>query len=95
MKNNEIKALKNEISNLQKQICKIGPMMRGSIVRIGTKNKQPYFSVNINKKTKLIYLGEKRESRAKEYLDNYKLLQNIIETMTELNMKLLKLENEN
>lgn len=64
--------------------------MRGSVVIIGTKNKQPYFSLNKNKKTKIIYLGKNREERAREYSDNYKKLIEIVEEMTEINMILLK-----
>jgi hypothetical protein len=64
--------------------------MRGSVVVIGTRNKQSYFSLNKDKKTHLIYLGKKREERAKEYSANYKKLLAIVEDMTLLNMKLLK-----
>jgi len=68
----------------------LGPVMRGSLVVIGTKNKQPYFSLNKNKKTNLIYLGIKREKLAQEYSDNYKKLLEFVEEMTELNMFILK-----
>ena len=64
--------------------------MRGSVVIIGTRNKQPYFSLNKDKKTRLIYLGKKRERRAREYSANYRTLLAIIEEMTLLNMALLK-----
>jgi len=46
--------------------------MRGSVVLIGTRNKQSYFSLNKDKKTRLIYLGRKREPRARHYSDSYK-----------------------
>ena len=59
--------------------------MRGSMVVIGTRNKQPYFSLNKNKKTRLIYLGKKREDKAREYSDNYKKLLEIVEEMTIIN----------
>ena len=68
----------------------MGPVMRGSVVVIGTRNKQSYFSLNTNKKTKLIYLGKKRQARAKEYSDNYRKLRAIVEEMTMINMTLLK-----
>lgn len=64
--------------------------MRGSVVVIGTRNKQPYFSLNKDKKTRLIYLGRKREAKAREYSENYKRLLEIVEEMTILNMELLK-----
>ena len=88
-KKEEIK-MKRRVRTLQKQLGQLGPVMRGSVTVIGTRNKQPYFSVNINKKTKLIYLGKKREPRAKEYSANYKKLLEIVEEMTILNMELLK-----
>jgi len=82
--------IKRRVATLQKQLGNLGPVMRGSVVVIGTRNKQTYFSLNKDKKTKLIYLGKKREMRAKEYSANYKKLLEIVEEMTLLNMELLK-----
>lgn len=81
---------KRRLRTLQKQMAELGPVMRGSLVLIGTRNKQFYFSLNKEGKTKIIYLGNKRVERAKEYSDNYKKLLAIIEEMTMLNMELLK-----
>lgn len=64
--------------------------MRGSVVLIGTRNKQSCFSLNKNKKTQLIYLGKNRQARAKEYSENYKKLRAIVEQTTMINMVLLK-----
>jgi len=52
--------------------------------------KQPYFSLNKDKRTRLIYLGQKRVDLARQYSRNYKRLLAIIEEMTILNMELLK-----
>ena len=82
--------MKRRVKALQKQLGQLGPVMRGSVVVIGTRNKQPHFSLNKNKKTNLIYLGKKREDKAREYSQNYKNLLEIIEEMTLLNMALLK-----
>lgn len=90
MDKQEIAKMKRRVKTLQKQLGRLGPLMRGSVVVIGTRNKQSYFSLNKDKKTHLIYLGKKREARAKEYSANYKQLLDIIEEMTILNMKLLK-----
>jgi len=90
MEKTELAKMKIRVRTLQKQLGNLGPLMRGSVVVIGTRNKQPYFSLNKNKKTKLIYLGKKREARAKEYSANYKTLLEIVEEMTTLNMELLK-----
>ena len=90
MDKTELAKMKSRVRTLQRQLGDLGPVMRGSVVVIGTRNKQPYFSLNKDKKTKLIYLGKKREARAKEYSANYKKLLEIVEEMTILNMELLK-----
>jgi uncharacterized membrane protein len=90
MDKREIVRMKRRVKSLQKQMAELGPVMRGSIVLIGTRNKQLYFSLNKDKKTHLIYLGKKRENRARQYSANYKKLLEIIEEMTVINMKLLK-----
>lgn len=81
---------KRRVLALQKQMGDIGPFMRGTVVVIGTRNKQPYFSLNKDKKTRLIYLGKKREAHACRLSASYKKLLTIIEEMTILNMELLK-----
>jgi hypothetical protein len=83
--------MRRKVRRLQQDLAHVGPVMRGSVVVIGTRNKQPYFSLNKDKRTRLIYLGEKRVKRAKEYSQNYKRLLAIVEEMTILNMQLLKL----
>jgi len=86
----EIERMRKRVKVLQRQLGLLGPVLRGSVVVIGTRNKQSYFSLNKDKKTHLIYLGKKREQRAKEYSANYKKLLAIVEEMTLLNMTLLK-----
>jgi hypothetical protein len=90
MDKQKITPMKRRIKTLQKQLAGLGPLMRGSVVLIGTRNKQFYFSLNKDRKTHLIYLGKKRIKRAQKYSDNYKKLLEIVEEMTILNMKLLK-----
>ena len=90
MEKTELMKMKRRIKTLQKQLGQLGPVIRGSVVVIGTSNKQPYFSLNKNKKTHLIYLGKKREDKAREYSHNYKKLLEIVEEMTMINMTLLK-----
>jgi hypothetical protein len=90
MSKQEIAKARRKVKALQKQLGLLGPVMRGSVVVIGTRNKQSYFSLNKDKKTHLIYLGKRREERAKEYSANYKKLLAIVEEMTLLNMTLLK-----
>ena len=90
MDKKELAKMKRRVKTLQNQLGQLGPLMRGSVVVIGTRNKQPYFSLNKNKKTRLIYLGKKREDKAREYSQNYKKLLEIVEEMTTINMELLK-----
>ncbi len=90
MDKKELTKMKRRIKTLQNQLGRLGPLIRGSVVVIGTRNKQPYFSLNKNKKTRLIYLGKKREDKAREYSQNYKKLLEIVEEMTIINMELLK-----
>jgi len=85
----ELSKIQRRIKILQKQLGSLGPVMRGSVVRLGQKQRI-CFSLNKDKKTQLIYLGKKRESKAREYSDNYKKLVEIVEEMTQLNMLLLK-----
>ena len=85
-----VDSLKNKVQALQRQLGELGPLMRGSVVKIGTRNKQYYFSLNKDKKTRLIYLGDKRVDRARQYSKNYKKLNQIVEKMSILNMEVLK-----
>jgi hypothetical protein len=90
MDKREIAKMKKKVKVLQRRLAELGPVMRGSVVLIGTRNKQFYFSLNKDKKTHLIYLGKKRVDMAREYSDNYERLLEIVEEMTILNMKLIK-----
>ena len=82
--------MRRRVKTLQRQLGQLGPVMRGSVVIIGTRYKQPYVSLTKNNKTRLVYLGKRREAQAREYSANYKKLREIMEEMTELNMMLLK-----
>ena len=86
----EIGKARRRLQQLHKRLADLGPVMRGTVVRIGTRNKQFYFSVNKDKKTRLIYLGNQREPLARRMSANYKELLTTVEEMTTLNMELLK-----
>jgi small-conductance mechanosensitive channel len=90
MHKRKVADMKRRVKALQRQMAEVGPVMRGSVVLIGTRNKQFYFSLNKDKKTHLIYLGHKRLPRARQYSANYRKLLEIVEEMTILNMKVLK-----
>lgn len=90
MTREEIATAKKCLKSLEAQLTKTVPLMRGSIVSNGVKHPQPYFSLNKDKRTHLIYLGEGRLEQARTRSDNYKKLLEIVEEMTVLNMALLK-----
>jgi hypothetical protein len=77
------------LRELHRELARLGPIMRGSVVRLGPY-KRPIFSLNKGQKTRLVYLGEDREQTAKTCSDNYRKLMDIVEEMTILNMTLLK-----
>ena len=86
----EITKMKRKLRRLHKKLSEIGPVMRGSVVLTGTRKKQYHFSLNKDKKTHLLYLGDKRVATAREYSDNYKILVEIVDEITLINMTLLK-----
>lgn len=77
------------LKELQRDLARLGPMMRGSVVRLGPY-RNIFFSLNKDQKTRLIYLGTERAQAAKACSDNYRKLLDIVEEMTILNMDLLK-----
>lgn len=90
MTEKEIGAAKKRITVLERQLAKLGSVMRGNIVTNGPKHPQAYFSLNKDGKTRLIYLGEARLSKATKLSENYRKLVEITEEMTVINMALLK-----
>lgn len=90
MRKSEMEKLQKRLGQLREELTHIGPIMRGSVVIIGTRNKQAYFSLNKDGKTRLIYLGKKREEKARQYSDNHRKLRDIVDEMTIIYMKLLK-----
>ncbi|MCD4654193.1 hypothetical protein K8T06_09680, partial [bacterium] len=77
----EIAKLKRKSRRLHNKLTEIGPVMRGSIAMIGTRKKQYHFSLNKDKKTRLLYLGAKRVETAREYSANYQKMVEIIDEM--------------
>ena len=84
--------IEKKVKRLLEEVQGIGPVMRGSVTMMGKRHKQPYFSVSVKGKTKVIYLGSNRAKKAGEYANNYRRLMELVEEMTILNMELLKLE---
>jgi hypothetical protein len=87
-------ALQNRLLQLQSCIGNLFPLMRGSVVRIGTKVKRPTYSLNMNGKTRIVYLGESKEPVAKAWIENYRKLQEVIDEMTLINIEVLRRINQ-
>jgi len=103
MERKRISVMRRRIRGLHQKLSTLGPLMRGTVVLLGStcgnprckcargeKHRQYYFSVNIDRKTKTMYLRKEMRSEAEEYVKNYKLLWDIVEEMTLLNFELLK-----
>ena len=85
-----LRQIRERLAAVQAEIQAIGPVMRGSVTVMGTRHKQPYFSVSIQGRTRLIYLGEERAATARQYAANYRRLAELVDEMTLLHMRLLK-----
>jgi hypothetical protein len=94
---------KRRLAVLKKQIGRIGPVMRGSVVTLGSKcgnprcrcargkkHQQYYFSVTKEGKTKLIFLGKTRLNIATEYANNYRKLLDIADEISDINREIIK-----
>jgi hypothetical protein len=104
MDKRKIQKLKQRLRTLKRKMAGLGPVMRGSVVELagkcgnpkcrcargGEKHARFYFSMSTKGKTRIIYLGKKREPFAREYSENYKALLEIVEEMTTINMELLR-----
>lgn len=82
--------LERQVEELERQIRSIGPLMRGSVTFMGGRHKQPYFSVSIGGKTRVMYLGAQRTPSARQCVENYRKLMGLIDKVTVLRMQLLK-----
>ena len=90
MEKQEVEAARLRLRELKAEMSGLGPVMRGSVTLMGTRTKQFYFSLNKGGKTRLIFLGKKREPIARRYSDNHKRLLEIVDEMTLIYMDLLK-----
>jgi len=82
--------LLKRLERLRLKINDLFPLMRGSVVKIGMKNKRPTYSLNMNGKTKIISLGHGKNIIAEKLIRNYHTLQAIIDEMTLINIELIR-----
>ena len=104
-KTSKIKKLEKKQQQIFMKISKIGISCRGSVVTLkqsctrknckkcisGEKHPQLYLSLSKNSKTKLTFLGKKKVELAKEWTQNYILLKECMEELTDINIQLLRL----
>lgn len=94
MVNKKINKREARLRQLQQKLKSVGPVMRESVVYLGKDQKKYYFSVTMNKKIQLIYLGKTRMKVArrysKNYKKNYKKLLDIVDEMTIIYINLMK-----
>lgn len=85
-----VERIKARLATAQRRMRTLGPVMRGSVTLMGTRHKQPYFSVSIKGRTRVIYLGDEKAAIAHAYAANYRKLSELVDEMTLLHMRLLK-----
>lgn len=85
--------LRRDLDRLEHELTTVGPVMRGSVTRMGTRHKQPYLSVSIRGKTRVIYLGDHRAVAARAYTANYRRLMELLDQITLVRMQLLKAQS--
>ena len=50
----EREKIESRLAEINNKIRSLGPIMRGSVTLMGKRNKQPYFSVTVKGKTRVI-----------------------------------------
>lgn len=90
MNQHDTRQLERQVEELERQIRDIGPVMRGSVTFMGGRHTQPYFSVSVGGKTRVMYLGAERAPSARQWVANYRKLVALIDEVTLLRMQLLK-----
>ncbi len=98
--------LEAEKFRLWKQLRNYGEFMRGSMVTLnrrctykgcrkcaeGTKHPTTYYSISRKNKTELIYLPERIQARVKKLIENYRRMNSIIDSISELTIGIVKLQ---
>ena len=88
---------------ITKQMPKIEECIRGSLVVMkrscgklncrcqkGQKHQSIYLSQSRKGKAKMLYLPQKAEAKAHQYVKNYQKIRSILNSLSDINIKLLK-----
>ena len=89
-KEKETAWLKKRVKVLEREAKALFPLMRGSIVHTGMRDKQPKYSLKMKGINKFVYLGKTREPLAREYIDNHKRLTELVDEMTLINIEIIR-----
>lgn len=100
---NDRVGLENRRDTLIEYLRRLGNLMRGSVyvnrVRCGRsscecatgeKHAQVHLSVNVNGRTRKVYIGERRADEVSALVAEYHRAWSIIEELTEINLELLR-----
>jgi len=103
-----IKGLLKSRRKISRRIPKIEECVRGSLVMMnrscgksncrcqkGHKHKSIYLSQSYNGKTRMIYLPRGSEDKAHQYVKNYRKIKSILNSLSAINIKLLKKRRAN
>ena len=96
------KGLLKRRRRITKQIPKVEECIRGSLVVMnrscgklncrcqkGPKHKSIYLSQSYKGKTRMIYLPRGSEGKAHQYVKNYRKIRSILNSVSDINIKLL------
>ncbi len=96
-------ALLQKRRRVAKQMPKADKCIRGSLVvmeracgklncrcKKGPKHKSIYLSQSYRGKTRMFYLPQKAEAKAHQYVKNYRRIKSILNSLSDINIKLLK-----
>lgn len=99
MQTEKIKQLEEQIAAAKQQIVQLGAMRPGHLsiqYRTSDKNRAAYpqISYTFKKKGHTDYVRTADLDRIKQELENYKTFKEIVESITELSIKLSKAKNQ-
>ena len=84
------RSLEKRLLTITSKVPSCFPLLKGSVTIIGGENKQPRFSVNKKGKTYSTYLGKQQEKIAKQYVENYRNLIEIVNEVSDINLELIR-----
>lgn len=104
----KIKKLLIERFQVWQRLVRINNFVRGTVVELrrtctydgckkcksGEKHPADYLSTSKNGKTRLVYIPKYQKSEIIELTENYKELKNLIEDISDINVKLIKLRSK-